>query len=53
MEYCDGGTLKERISLYVKQEKRIEEDLIWYWSLNLLNGLKHLHDKGLIFQFSL
>ena len=48
MEYCDGGTLKERLSLYMKQEIRIEEDLIWYWSLHILNGLKHLHDKGLI-----
>lgn len=48
MEYCDGGTLKERLSLYVKQEIRIEEDLIWYWSLHILSGLKHLHDKGLI-----
>lgn len=48
MDYCDGGTLKERFSLYIKQELKIEEDLIWYWSLQILNGLKYLHEKGLI-----
>jgi len=48
MDYCDGGTLKERISLYLLQEKRIKEDLIWYWSLQILSGLKCLHNKGLI-----
>ncbi len=48
MDYCDGGTLKERIALYLMQEKRIKEDLIWYWSLQILNGLKFLHNRGLI-----
>lgn len=48
MDYCDGGTLKERIGLYVRQERRIAEELIWYWSLQILNGIKYIHAKGLI-----
>ena len=39
MDYCDGGTLRERISLYVKQNKSIEENLIWYWGLQILQGI--------------
>lgn len=39
MDYCDGGTLRERISLYVKQDKYIEENLIWYWALQILKGI--------------
>lgn len=48
MDYCDGGTLRERLILYVKQSKQIEENLIWYWSLQILKGLKYLHSKGVI-----
>lgn len=38
MDYCDGGTLRERITLYVKQNKFFEENLIWYWALQILEG---------------
>jgi serine/threonine protein kinase len=48
MDFCDGGTLKERIHLYSKREKLIEENLIWYWSLQILNGIRYLHSKGII-----
>ena len=48
MDYCDGGTLKDRLIFYIKQNLKIEEDLIWYWSLQILNGIKYLHSKGLI-----
>lgn len=48
MEYCDGGTLKDRLQLYSKSEKRLSEDLVWYWSLHILNGIKYMHAKGII-----
>lgn len=48
MEYCDGGTLKDRINLYAKSDKVISEDLIWYWSMHILNGIKYIHNKGII-----
>ncbi len=48
MDYCDGGTLKDRLNLYIKQNIFLQEDLIWYWALQILNGLKYLHGKGII-----
>jgi serine/threonine protein kinase len=48
MEYCDGGTLKDRINLYAKSDKELSEDLIWYWSMHILNGIKYIHNKGII-----
>ena len=48
MEYCDAGTLKDRIHLYAKSDKLISEDLVWYWSLHVLSGIKYIHNKGII-----
>lgn len=48
MEYCDGGTLRDRIGLYAKSDKKISEELVWYWSLHILNGIKYIHNKGII-----
>jgi serine/threonine protein kinase len=48
MDYCDGGTLRERISLYIKQGKHMDENLIWYWSLHILAGIRYIHSRGLI-----
>jgi serine/threonine protein kinase len=48
MEYCDGGTLKERIKLYLERKMHMNEELIWYWSLQILKGLKYIHAKGII-----
>ncbi len=48
MEYCDGGTLRDKISIYCKNEIKIQENLIWYWSLQILSALKYLHSKSLI-----
>jgi serine/threonine protein kinase len=47
MEYCDGATLKERIALYYRKERHMEENLIWYWSLHILKGLGYLHSLGI------
>lgn len=48
MEYCDGGTLREKIYLYKKQVKIIEENLIWYWCNQILAGIGYLHGCGII-----
>ena len=48
MDYCDGGTLRERLNLYLKQGKFIEENLVWYWSLQILRGIHYIHSKGII-----
>ena len=48
MDYCDGGTLRDRLNLYAKQAKWLEESLIWYWSMQIMRGLKYLHGKGVI-----
>ena len=48
MEYCDGGTLRDKINIYCKNEIKIQENLIWYWSLQILSALKYLHSKMLI-----
>ena len=48
MDYCDGGTLKDRLAIYLRQEIKLDHDLIWFWSLQILSGLKYLHGKGLI-----
>jgi serine/threonine protein kinase len=49
MDYCDAGTLRDRINLYIRQNnKPIDENLIWYWSLQILKGIYYLHSKGLI-----
>lgn len=48
MEYCDGGTLREKLFLYKKQVKVMEENLIWYWCIQILAGIEHLHQCGII-----
>lgn len=48
MDFCDGGTLRDKISIYNKNEIKMSENLIWYWSLQILSGLKYLHSNSLI-----
>ncbi|RNA09429.1 MAP kinase kinase kinase [Brachionus plicatilis] len=48
MEYCDGGTLREQISLYRKQVRIMDENLIWYWCIQILTGIEYLHKCGII-----
>jgi serine/threonine protein kinase len=48
MDYCDGGTLRDRINLYINRNKVMEENLVWYWSLQILRGLCYLHEKCIV-----
>ena len=48
MDYCDGGTLRDKINIYSKSEQRMHENLIWHWSLQILSALKYLHSNYII-----
>ena len=43
MEYCECGDLLNKIRS-LKQSEYIEEHQIWDYTIQLLNGLKYLHD---------
>ena len=50
MEYCDDGDLESKI-IYMRRNKiKFKEKLIWSYIIQILFGLKTLHDKGVIHQ---
>ena len=48
MEYADGGDLTNQIKKYINENKKIEEDLIWYWFLQICQGIRYMHSKRII-----
>ena len=48
MEYCDDGDLETKIKLTKRNKQRFEESLIWNYSIQILRGLKALHDKKIL-----
>ena len=48
MEYADKGDLFELISQYKKKKEHFEENEIWDALIQLLNGLKSLHDLNIL-----
>lgn len=44
MEYVGGGDLANRIQNYRKKKYSVKEELIWSYAIQILNGLKVLHD---------
>ena len=48
MEYADGGDLTNQIKKYKNENKKIEEDLIWYWFLQICQGIRYMHSKKII-----
>lgn len=56
MEYCDGNSLRERLLFQLnkkshnssKELKYFNELLIWYWILQILNGIQYIHSKDII-----
>ena len=48
MEYCEGSDLKKFINEHKKQNKLIEEKIIYKIVSNLCLGIKAIHDKNLI-----
>ena len=48
MEYCDDGDLESKINIMRRNKIRFNEDLIWIYTIQILFGLKALHNKGVI-----
>ena len=48
MEYADDGDLQTKINKMRKERTRFEENLIWSYSIQMIEGLKALHDKNIM-----
>jgi NIMA (never in mitosis gene a)-related kinase len=48
MEYADNGDLYKKIKYYKKNNKYFDEDEIWTMFIQLIKGLKSLHDLNII-----
>ena len=48
MEYADDGDLQSKINKMKKENGFFNESLIWNYSIQLIQGLKALHDKKIM-----
>ena len=48
MEYADNGDLEEKISFHIKRREFFKEAEIWRIFLNILNGIKQLHEMKIL-----
>jgi NIMA (never in mitosis gene a)-related kinase len=48
MEYAKGGDLMKLINNHIKIHSRIPEEDIWKAVIDILKGLKSLHDKKIL-----
>ena len=48
MEYADGGDLQAKINKKRKQHKYFNENIVWLYSIQMIEGLKALHDKKIM-----
>ena len=48
LEYCKGGDLKTYLDSKKAQKKPLDERLIWHIFHQLCQGLKHLHEHGIV-----
>ena len=48
MEYCDDGDLETKIKIMKRNRQKFEEILIWNYFIQIIHGLKALHDKKIL-----
>ena len=48
MEYADDGDLESKIVQMRKEGGMFNESLIWSYSIQMIEGLKALHDKNIM-----
>ena len=48
MEYADDGDLQSKISKMKKYYGKFNENLIWSYAIQMISGLKSLHDKKIM-----
>ena len=48
MEYCDDGDLETKIKIMKRNKQKFEEPLIWEYAIQIVEGLKALHDKKIL-----
>ena len=48
MEYADNGDVFQKICSYQKRETYIKEKKIWYIFIQIVRGLKALHDRKIL-----
>lgn len=48
LEYCECGDLHTYIQSHIKAHKYFSEEQIWFIFIQLLRGLQHIHENGII-----
>ena len=48
MEFVGGGDLSEKIKSYKKQQKNFDEEMIWRYFVQILEGLRSLHEMKIV-----
>ena len=48
MEFADEGDLEKKIKNNLKKRLNFEENTIWKWIIQLLQGIKYLHDNRIM-----
>ena len=48
MEYAEGGDLHKKIKKNLKNHLHFTENTIWDWVIQILEGLKYLHDNRIM-----
>ena len=48
MEYADDGDINHKIQENLKRRLQFEESQVWEWIIQLLKGLKYLHDNKIM-----
>ncbi len=48
MEYADGGDVQEKVKACLRARERLDENLIWSYFIQMLEGIAHLHSKSIL-----